>query len=208
MKTKSSAIWVLMCVAALGVGAVAAYVVKTPSLRPKVAPDVPIQAPRTLRPPTNHAAQTPKSLSSIIVFVPSMGVDGISFTRQVAQVPEGEDQKVVAVNEFLKASQIAPSDAGALRIDVQPGGLAVIVFNKAFEQTYGTFDEKKMLDGLAATMGQFADVDQISLVVDGKQLTTLGSADLTAPIQVIRPDAVPTQPVPANASGEQPPVKP
>jgi hypothetical protein len=123
-----------------------------------------------------------------------MSTDGIAFTKQETTVPEGQDEKVFAVNEFLKASQIAPPDAQALLVDLRENGTAVISFNKAFEQTYGTFDEKKMLDGLASSLGQFPDVNVIVLEVDGVQLKTLGNADITDPIPVIRPEAVPMKP--------------
>jgi len=137
-----------------------------------------------------------------------MGANGIAFTKQDAQVPDGEDPKVVAINEFLKASEIAPADARALSVDMPDAGSAVIVFNKAFDQTYGTFDEKKMLDGLAAAMGQFPDVSQVTLVVGERQLTTLGSADLTNPVRVIRPDSVPMMPIQTSPGPDEGAVKP
>ena len=207
MKTKSAAIWILMCGAALGVGAVAAYVERTPSLPHEPSPEAsnPITTPS--KPADSEPLVTPKAQQTVIVFVPSMGASGITFTKQEAPVPEGEDAKLVAINGFLKASQIAPADAKALSLAMQEPGSAAIVFNKAFDQTYGTFDEKKMLDGLAAAMGQFSEVNQFTLVVGDKHLTTLGSADLTNPIQVIRPDAVPTN-LPSSSTPDEGAVKP
>lgn len=197
-----------MCGAALGVGAVAAYVERTPSL----PHELPADAPTTFTPPSKpagtEAAVTPKVQQTVLVFVPTMGADGISFLKQEAPVPDGADAKVVAINEFLKASQIAPPDAKALTVDIRDGGSAVIAFNRPFEQTYGTFDEKKMLDGLAAAMGQFPDVNQVVLVVGDKQLTTLGSADLTNPVQVIRPDAVPMMPSQTSPGPDPGAIKP
>jgi hypothetical protein len=192
-----------MCSAALGVGAVAAYVAQTPSLHNKFPAVAPALTPSPSAPPTTELLPPPKAGQTVIVFVPTMSADGITFARQNAPVPDGEDAKLVAINEFLKASQIAAPDAKALSVEMQSDGSAVVTFNSAFDQTYGSFDEKKMLDGLAATMGQFPEVDHMTLFVGGKRLTTLGSADLSAPTPVIRPDAVPTKPLPTNRGSDE-----
>jgi hypothetical protein len=202
MQTKSAAIWILMCGAALGVGAVAAYVERTPAL-----PHQPAEAESTVtrtilpaKPP--EAPPRAKAVTNVFVYVPEMDADGISFSKQEVSVPDGADPKLVAVNEFLKASQVAPPEAKALSISVQSDGSASIVFNQAFDQTYGTFDEKKLLDGLAAAIGQFQDVETFTISAGDKQLTTLGSADLTNPIPVARPDAVPMHKLPSNPANE------
>ena len=183
-----------MCAAALGVGAVAAYVGKAPSLRPYLPAPEPSPSVEVPKPLTHEASPTAQHPQSVLVFVPTMGADGISFTKMEVTVPENGDPKLVAVNEFLRASEIAPTGAHALLVDIRDDGIAMIEFNKAFDQTYGTFDEKKLLDGLAAAMGQFPDVNAFTLYFEDQPVKTLGSADLTSPIKVIRPNAVPMTP--------------
>lgn len=195
-----------MCTAAIGVGAVAEYVAQTPSLRH--APELPQSPPTAIAPSPHRTSQTENApaAQSVLVYVPSMDASGIVFSRQESPVADGEDPKLVAINAFLRASQIAPDGAEATDVQVQEGGSAVVTFNKAFDQTYGTFDEKKLIDGLRAALGQFGDVQEFAMVIDGKPITTLGSADLASPIQVLRPEEVPlTKAAPTEPEA---PVKP
>ncbi|HLK16809.1 MAG TPA: GerMN domain-containing protein [Fimbriimonadaceae bacterium] len=181
-----------MCGAAVGVGAIAEYVAHTPSLKQaSTAGDEPAAGALT-KPRAPAPTETPKAQTTVLVFVPTMGVDGITFAKQTAEVTSDDDPKVVAVNAFLKAAQIAPADAAAESVTVQDG-LATVVFNPAFDQTYGSFDEKKMIDGLKAALGQFPEIERFSLFIGVKPMTTLGNADLTDPIPVTRPEAVPVE---------------
>lgn len=195
MKSKSSFVWVLMCTAALGVGAVAEYVVHTPKLKQEQPIDVPAPTPTAPKART-EAEQPPKQdVASVLVYTPEMDTTGITFTKASVSVPSGTDAKVAAINEFLKAAQLAPDDALALSVDVRDDGTAEVVFTKSFEQSYGAFDEKKMIDGLRAALGQFPDVSAFTMLIGDKALTTLGSADLSSPIPVLRADSIPLRKV-------------
>lgn len=205
MKSKTTAVWIVMLLAVAGVAGIAAYVTHTPRLVPPVSgePNEPSlnHAKTSAQPPARHGA-------TIIVFTPSMGADGISFSRAMAEVPEGEDAKVFAVNAFLKAAQIAPPDARALGVEMRDDGTAAIGFNQAFARSYGSFEEKSLLDGFAATLGQFAEVKTIRLEVEGRPITSLGSTDLSAAIPVMRPDAVPSKPTDQNPPPDEPSNQP
>ncbi len=191
MKSKTSAVWIVLLLAACGVAGVMAYVKSTPKL-PKNEP-IQDSAPQ-VKPPALAEKPLPQQVQNVTVYLPAMGPDGISFTKLDEPVPEGEDAKVFALNEFLKRSEIAPDDAKVVDVDLREDGLARVDCNKAFEQTYGSFDEKKMLDGFASVLGQFPDVKTYVFEVENEPLKTLGDADLTAPISVIRAGGVPMKP--------------
>jgi hypothetical protein len=179
----------IVAIAALGVTALAAYVRMVPHATvPKEQPAA--SAPIVVPPPV----VTPKRESVMVtVYNPSMSASGISFEAQQSAVPEGADPKAFAVSEFLKAAQITPANARLLAVQVIDG-VAHLGFNRDFDRTYGTFEEKSLLDGFAAALGQFSDVNSYVLEIDGKPVATLGSVSLGEPVLVIRPADVPRTP--------------
>jgi hypothetical protein len=204
MKSKTFAIWFVMVLATLGVAAIATYERTTPRL-PAPESEPPVSVITT--PSPELSKKTVPQAATFSLYVPTMGADGIAFTKSTETIPEGEDPKLFAVNAFLKASDIVPEGAEALGVDMRDG-IAIIGFNKAFDQTYGSFDEKKLVDGLAATLGQFPEVKSYEMQIEGKPVTTLGSADLSEAILVTRPEAVPMKPGDEKSSTPPPPDQP
>lgn len=76
-----------------------------------------------------------------------------------------------------------------LSVDVKDG-IATLSFNPAFESGYGTDDERTMIEGLQRTMGQFTDVQKIEIVVDGKNIESLGNIEISEPLDVLREDSL------------------
>jgi len=206
MPAKTSVVIIIAAVSAVGIAAIATYVRAEPRA---VIPAPVIQHSYPVVNPPVQPAQTPKN-PYVLVFQPHMGMDGISFTNLPESPPDGTDPKMFAVNEFLKVSKVPPVDAKVIGIDLQ-NKVAILGFNKAFKHTYGTFDEKTLLDGLAITLGQFKDIDKYTIEVDGQPLDTLGSVSLSDPIPVIRPNLSDNKPswgtdADPNSASEVPPA--
>lgn len=172
----------IILASALGAGALAVYVHQNPKA---VTPPAAVS---TAPPPAKVDASQQPVAPTVSVFVPSMGEKGITFTVSAQTVPDGRDPKEFAINQFLTASEITPPNARALGVDVRDG-LAVVSFNNAFRRTYGSFDEKMLIDGICRNLGQFPGIKETEFQIDGQNLGTLGSADLSQPVPVLTSDA-------------------
>lgn len=189
-KSPSSAtvVWLLVLGLA-GLGGVAAYVQYGGAKA----------VPPELRGSTAAAHRTGKpSHSDPQVVVPSMKDEKLTFQNHQEVVPEGMDPMVFVINKYLTDSKVVPATARALKVELKDG-VALIDFTPAFDQTYGSDDERILLTGLRTTMGQFPNVEKIQFFVDGKPVETLGNVELSDPLPVIRPgqaspDAKPNEP--------------
>lgn len=181
----------LFLVAAGGATALGIYV---QSGHDKVPPAEPAPKPQITRPvekPIEHKEQNP----TVMVLVPSSKGENLTFKEDNRPLPLGEDAKVYSINEYLRQLPSVPKDAKALSVEIS-NRTAVVQFNKAFtDASYGSMDEKFVLDGVCATMGEFPDIDQVMFQFDGKPIDSLGHADLTDPLPVIHVGETPN-PVP------------
>jgi spore germination protein GerM len=65
-------------------------------------------------------------------------------------------------------------------------GLATVDFSKEFRDKFsgGSEAEGMTVDAILRTLGQFPEVKQVQLLVEGKPLDTLGHLDLSKPLDV------------------------
>ncbi len=184
-RTKSNrGIVILFLVGSCGVAALGLYVkaghdrVPTEDRKPE---------PVVARSETPKPVEAKKdSTAEATVLVPTMTGTELSFKTVSRPLPQGETPMVFAVNEYLHQIPAVPKDARLLSVEVI-NHVAIMQFNPVFGQnTYGSEDEKAVLDGLAATMGLFPDVNQIKLQVDGKDIDSLGHVELADPLPVIK----------------------
>lgn len=166
-----------------------AYVLTTPDAQ---------KVPVPLRRETSRRPKAPIS-SSVNVMMPEIKGGQLRLSKRSETAPKGEDPRIFVVNEYLRQLHekgLGDSKARAIGIDLMDG-VAHISFNPAFEQTYGTDDEGVILNGIAASLGQFPDIEKIQYEVEGKPMDSLGNVDLTEPQPVIRPGAPLTEGGPA-----------
>lgn len=173
---------IAILLSAAGVGTMAVYVHQNPRAITPAAAQTQSGAS------VNQSVNNQPAQGEATVFVPSMSTSGISFTSSKAAVPPGRDPKEFAINQFLQASGITPPNARALGVDVHDG-LAIVSFNEAFRHTYGSFDEKMLIDGICRNLGQFPGIKEVTFQIEGQNLGTLGSADLSQPVPVLTSDA-------------------
>jgi hypothetical protein len=89
------------------------------------------------------------------------------------------------INGFLKGSRITPKNAVATSAELD-GSILKINFTKSIEAGYGTEDERVLIDGICRSAGQFPEVKQVLLLLDGQSFESFGSVDLTQPLDVLR----------------------
>lgn len=176
-------VWFLFFLGVCVVGGLAAYIQTTPNARA-----MPESERRTTRgdetPPKEPGVQVLARPKDEVEVLHPEYVDGeLRYTKSSARTPPGQDPPVYAVNEFLSATGLVPKGARALscRID---DGVAVIDFSPEFDQTYGTEDERTIVDGVLRAMGQFPGVRYVQFEVRGNPMETLGNLDLTLPLKI------------------------
>lgn len=174
-KSGDKSVWALLALGVGVVGALAAYVKFTPADR----------VPEPLRRPSVAARQPAPKASEVWVFAPHpQGVE-VGFDRTLMPVPQGDDPKVYATNEFLSKSKIAPEEARLVSAQVVEGE-AQLHFNRAFDTTYGTTDEAALIQGLQRTFGQFSEVASLRFYVEDTPMETTGNIDLSEAVPVLR----------------------
>ncbi len=165
-------------VSTIGLGALTLYVIKEPHA---VTPPQFVKIAKPVSQPNIS------ELTSVSYFVPKMTTQGILFSVHTAKVHQGEDPMTVAINSFLAKTNIAPPHSRLIGEQVR-NGIAHLAFSADFQQTYGSFDEKMLIDGLRRNAGQFAGVKEISIEINGQPIQTLGSGDLSSPLPALTSD--------------------
>lgn len=173
--TKS--LWLLAVLGIGVVGAFGAYVKLTPGAKIPVDQHRPSDDQKK-PPPPKVGISTHEENSKVEIFLPKFSEqDDMSFTSKEVDVPKGQDARVYAVNEFLKETKIAPSEAKLMGIDVKDG-TAVLSFNAAFFEVAGTDDERAVIGGLQKIFGQFKDIDILDFRNEGSKAEALGNIEL------------------------------
>ena len=180
----------LMGVGALGVAGFAYYVKATPAaahvpqeIRRKEAP-APSSTPQTHR-RSNSERSDPNTIEQSPYKVPVISGDDVKLSAHVPLPPKGVDDRVYITTKTFESLGI---DGGrALSVDLKDG-IANIDVNEAFaSHGYGSTEEGQVIKALQLALGQFKDIERFTMIFEGQQLDTLGNAELTDPIPVIRP---------------------
>jgi hypothetical protein len=94
---------------------------------------------------------------------------------------------VFAVNEFLTQAAFLPKGARLVSARVHDG-LAELDFSPEVAKTYGTDDERTLVNGILTAVGQFPEIKSATFLSGGKPIDSLGNIDLSEPQPVQRPD--------------------
>lgn len=176
-------VWFLFFLGVCVVGGLAAYIQTTPNAREMPQSERRATRGDTPRTATTEAAGQDRPKGRVEVLKPEY-VDGdLRYTKSSAQTPRGQDERVFAVNEFLRATGLMPGGARAVSCVVE-GGVATIEFSPEFDQTYGTEDERTIVDGVLRALAQFEGVRSVQFQVGGKPMETLGNIDLSRPLKI------------------------
>ena len=178
-KSTSPILWVGGCALAL-FGGLVAYVKGTG------ATDVPVNEQRvaTKNEPTTRKQQQPETENGKVkVLTPSYSGEKLELKgKEIDPIPN-ENQIVTAVNGYLDSAKITPKGA-RLASAKMDGDLVILNFSSEFETTYGSEDEKTLVQGIVASVKQFKGANMVLFQVDGHELETLGHIDLTAPLTI------------------------
>jgi len=172
-----------------GTGALFAYVKGGGSIIPPAlhkdgasveSPDVAISDAQENRATAPHQAVKPR------VDVATTTIDDssqLSTTHEQVNLPAGADKYAFSVNRALANTHLLAPGAEVVSANLDKGVLT-LDFTAAFDRTYGTDDESRIINSISDTLAQFKEVDKVAFTVGGKRLTTLGNSDLSEPMPV------------------------
>jgi hypothetical protein len=180
-KTNYAGVIALLLLGAVGVYGIGFYIGRTPEAA-KVPPDIRREKPLVQQEPSNDIKPA-SELSSVKVLSPrSKGAD-LSFEEATEAVTEGKDPIVFSVNRYLENAGITPKEAKALSVEVKEG-VAYIDVNEKMQGSYGSSDERTLIQGLCKTLAQFPEIKKFQFLISGKPMQPWGNVDLSEPLDV------------------------
>lgn len=86
----------------------------------------------------------------------------------------------------VESTRVFPAGTRLLDINLKPDGLCIVDLSSEAVQVANRTQEKLMIDAVAKTLGQFPTVQEITFMINGENVDSIGGyIDLSAPI---RPD--------------------
>lgn len=167
----------------------AAYVVNGPAFKVPEAEQrhEATQKPdeQTDKPSIEVSGQQKGEATQVKVLKPTYENGELTFKESTTTVAQGSDAIITAVNEYLDQIPAVDKEARLIGLETH-GGIITLKFSPKFEAGYGTDDEKSIVVGILTTLGQFPEIKKAQFTIEGRQLESLGSIDLTEPQDVIR----------------------
>lgn len=132
---------------------------------------------------------------SVVVYVPIAENQGFRWEAKPVPVGNGEDPLRIAL-EHLLITRDSPFPEGTrlLRVRVE-NGLAEVDFSRELVDNFpgGSTTEAQIVESLCRTLAQFADVEKLRVLIEGKKIDTIGEhVDLSQPVPV-RQTTTPTR---------------
>ncbi len=136
---------------------------------------------------------------SVVVFVPLEENGKYRWEAKPVPVANGEDALRIALEHLLITRDTPfPQGTRLLRVVVSDG-VAEVDFSRELLDNFpgGSTTEALIVESLCRTLAQFADVENVRVLVEGKRIDTIGEhVDLSEPVPVRQPTATsPSAPV-------------
>ena len=178
-KGGKQAAWLLILAGTAVFGGVFAYVKLNPDAN--TVPEADRRNDRAVTPAGEKIAT--KKPGQVQVVKPVYQDEDLTFDKEDVKVPQGGDPVVIAINKFLKDTKIVPEEA-VLKSARLEKGVMTLDFSSAFDRTYGTDDERTLINGLSETLKQFEGTRFMKILVEGQSIEPLGSVDLTENLSI------------------------
>lgn len=166
-------VFLILCVAALGLGALTFYVQSTPE-----AKRVPEPLRRTEVTNVTPPAQKEKPIKTVKVFLPESFGEKVAFGQDAVEVPAGVKPETFVVNQTFEKFGL---DGGKALGTELKGSILAIDCNRRLEEGVGSMQEESIIAALQIGLGQFKGVKGFNLYVEGRQVESLGHFELGNP---------------------------
>lgn len=127
--------------------------------------------------------QVKKDKTSVEIVRVDYQSENYKVDRDTRELETGQSPYLVAVNASLAHVDAVPAGAVATSAKFSDGKLA-LDFAAPFRRTYGTAEEGEIIQTILESLKQFKDVKSVLITEGGKSIETLGSVELTEPLEV------------------------
>ncbi|MBL8048164.1 MAG: GerMN domain-containing protein [Chthonomonas sp.] len=103
--------------------------------------------------------------------------------RDKRKLEAGQSPYLVAVNASLAHVTAVPAGAVATSAKLD-GSVLKLDFATPFRKTYGTAEEGEILNTITEALKQFGEVKSVLITEGGQPIESLGSVELTEPLEV------------------------
>ncbi len=177
-RNRSNAVYALMLVAAMGLGAAGVYVKYSgpaQSLPDELKRHNTVQNTQGTKP---SQVEEPTEQVTVMRVVPNE--TGITLERTPITVPAGVNPIAHSITETLRAFK--QNQVRALDVEVK-NGTATIFFNPAVkDMALGSMEESMLIKAIRTAVGQFPEVKGIELSLEGQPITSFGHSELEFPL--------------------------
>jgi len=172
----------------------------------KTAQAIPTASPTDesiLPSPSPEASPSPGAPPSAVVYHVVRNAEGVGHLERTGVPLKGDEEPAVTVLNHMADIKDSPLPKGTRAKSVMFGedGTATVDFNAALKDNFEGGDEAEALmwNAILATVGQFPNVKQVQILVNGEKASIGGMQDTTQPMPV--PPGIGTQ-VSAGSAGE------
>ena len=130
---------------------------------------------------------TPQAKVAIYVLNPKATTEEALLMPREVSVTHPESPAKDAVTALLEARRSPLAPGVSLRGISVNGGVATLDFSQSPVKHGGEGAESASLNALAMTLGQFPEINQYQIKVQGQDVKTFGELTADGPMDVIRP---------------------
>ncbi len=158
------------------------------------APRVAVQTGTPAPAPEAAPAETKPPLipqkTGIIYTVSRSGGDDNNLVPHTVRLAHSQSPARDAVEALIHADHSPIPEGTRLRSIKVEGGLATVDLSEEFQSHFhgSETEEAQTVNSVLRTLGQFASIDRVQFLVDGKPIDALSQLPLSGPLDVIRPD--------------------
>lgn len=157
----------------------------------------PQNAVQTVTPPPNPLpapAETKPTLApqktGVIYTVSPSGGDDNNLVAHTVHLAHSQSPARDALQALIQADHSPIPEGTTLRSIKVADGLATVDLSGEFQTHFhgSETEEAQTINSILRTLGQFASIERVQFLVDGKPIDALSQLPLSGPLDVIRPD--------------------
>jgi len=139
----------------------------------------------------------------VIYTVSQSGGDDNNLVAHTVRLAHSQSPARDALEALIHSDNSPIPEGTRLRSIKVEGGLATVDLSAEFQSHFhgSETEEAQTVNSVLRTLGQFASIDRVQFLVDGKPIDALSQLPLSGPLDVLRPGPAPTAVAAGGAAG-------
>lgn len=151
-------------------------------------------APAPETPPAETRPTLAPQKTGVIYTVSQSGGDDNNLVAHTVRLAHSQSPARDAIEALIHSANSPIPEGTRLRSIKVEGGLATVDLSGEFQSHFhgSETEEAQTVNSVLRTLGQFASIDRVQFLVDGKPIDALSQLPLSGPLDVLRPGPAPT----------------